>query len=262
MPNIISTCSSIINLKLFNNDIKYKKKIAFIIGTNYKNYSKFKLNGANNDTCNINNLLINHFNYNSEYIYIYNDNTLIKPTKQNILNKFNEILQEINSIDTIFFYFSGHGYINYLLTCDLQHLFNYEIVNTFIDKIPPNINFYGIFDCCHSENFLSLNNYWFDNVWYNYNNYGVTNKWYEYFNNKKIINIIIISACSKYETTIEYTDQGIFTKTFIDYINSNKDILWSELINQLKKIYKNNGLYQTPIIASTKQFDLNGKIYF
>lgn len=239
----------------FNNILKVKsKKIAIIIGINYNDNNI--LNGCVNDTTNIINLLIEHYDYKKENIYLLNDITVLKPTKHNILNIFKFILTECYNTKSILFYYSGHSSNESLSTYDNKKLYNHEIIDVFIKKIPKNIIFYSIFDSCQSENFFNLNYYWYKQ------------KWYKIKFNKKIElnNLIILSACCKYENTIEIEIdkskliyEGLFTNSIVNILKKNRNISWSDLFKNLEEQYKYKKFkyIPTPIFSSIKLINMN-----
>lgn len=81
-------------------------KYALLIGCNYIG-TKYELNGCINDIENIRNKLKNQYGFNN--ILIITDKTSKIPTKTNILNEINVLLNNSKSGDKLFLGFSGHG---------------------------------------------------------------------------------------------------------------------------------------------------------
>lgn len=85
-------------------------KKAVLIGINY-NGSSAQLNGCINDTKNVYDILVKNFGYKPENIVMINDESQIKPTRDNILKACFELIQgQSNNDDSQFFFqYSGHG---------------------------------------------------------------------------------------------------------------------------------------------------------
>jgi hypothetical protein len=90
-----------LKIKPIKKDIK---KNALLIGCNYKS-TQYELKGCIND---VNNLAdkLKQFSFSTK---ILTDNTLIKPTKDNILKELKNLLITSNPNDLLFFTYSGHG---------------------------------------------------------------------------------------------------------------------------------------------------------
>lgn len=85
-------------------------KRALLIGINYIG-SSCELNGCVNDVINIRKLLIDSFHYKPEDITLLDDAGVnpLKPTKDNILKYFNQVVDATLPGDTLFVHYSGHG---------------------------------------------------------------------------------------------------------------------------------------------------------
>jgi len=227
--------------------ISEKKKIAILIGNTYEKNIKYTLHSSDNDIIQIKNLLIEKFNYIENNIFI-----LRNSTKKNILNLFKNIIKNINSDDQIFFYFTGHGTENGLVTEDDKILYNFEIRNQFINHLQKDVKMFGLIDSCHSENEFNLPYY--------YNNY----KWSKYIYKKPLCDVIMISACMKNQVTYEkfYDNkyQSFITKIFTNIIYDNINITWYKLLNEINKLIVNNGYNQTAILSSYDIFNLDNLI--
>ena len=225
---------------------KPKIKIAILISCEYL-LSNYTLKSSNNDIVSIKDFLINYLYYKNEYIYL-----LKNFEKKNIIDFFTFIIKKINlnkQISTIFFYFTGHGIVNALITEDLKLLYNFEIKNNFIDKINKNIKLFGLVDACHSENYFKLPFYYSNLQWLEHNNL-----------NSPLCYALMISACRKNEITIEILNNSLITNLFISIITKNKNITWYELILKMNLNLITNNYNQKPILNSSKIFNVNTKI--
>jgi hypothetical protein len=219
------------------------RKFAILISFEYKNSDIIKLNSSENDINNMFNLLIKYLNYKKENIYI-----LKNKNKIDIIEFFKQFIHKIKSNDTLFLYITGHGYINAILTEDLNKLYDYEIAYNLIIKLNKNIKVFLLIDSCHSENLLNLQYCFIDNNWCIYNN--------KYLKIK--CSVIIISSCMKNQLSYYINNESAMTKLFIKIIIENKNISWYDLINKLFDININ----QIPILSSNNIFDINKNIYF
>ena len=70
-------------------------KHALVIGINYIGHNSGVLNGCINDTLKIKNFLINKCNYKEENIVIITDETVVKPTKENIINALVKLVENV-----------------------------------------------------------------------------------------------------------------------------------------------------------------------
>lgn len=257
-------CSYIMNLFNCNNTDYYntiyeQKKYGIVIGINYNKNITYNLESVDNDINNIYKLLIKN-DYLKENIYI-----LKNPNKNEIFDLFKKIVNMININDYIFFYFSGHGIEDGLLININEEnneivinnnnlLFNFEIRNYLIDKLPKNVFLFGLIDSCHSENNFNLPYYYFNDKWKKNNKYG-----------KTLCNVVMISACMKNQVThIKYINkkyESFFTVNFCDIINDSIDISWYDLIVKIKYSTILNNYNQTPIFSSSDILNINNSVY-
>jgi len=221
-------------------------KLALLIGLNYSNDEKYKLNGSYNDVLLMKEHLINHENFNTDNILILTDkigyNTQLNATYSNIVNRIQEMIKISTKNDILFFYFSGHGsqindlnndeddkkdevfipsdYNNNIITDDLlKSLFSTSSSTIF-----------SVFDCCSSGTMTDLK--------YNYtfSPYQLTNL----LNKKDEHKIITISSCQQntdsYE--IQFSDlenkyYSIFTYNLVKHLTKNKET-FDSLMNSSK----------------------------
>jgi hypothetical protein len=229
---------NILTANLFSKNKTQKiKKIALLVSTNYKN-TNYELKGCTNDTRLIYNLLIENFNYTKENINLLTDYTIKSSTKNNIMDIFQNIVNESNNIDTIFIYFSGHGNNKGILLNNDEVLFNYEFKDNLLDKISKDTKIIIIFDCCKSGNYIDTK--FISNI-----NFYILN-----------LKILFLSACNEIQNTTEiYINKekmyyGIFTY-FLNYIiKKYRQISWSELMYILKLLINKTNKNQDPNIKT------------
>ncbi len=228
---------------------KNKQKFCIIIGLDYVTDKEKKLKGCINDTILVMKLLIENYNYEPENITIFTDYTPIKATKENIFNKFNDLLTHKKDIDTILFYFSGHGNNNCIFVENNTRLFDYEIKTKLLNNLESNTKFICILDCCKSGNFFRIGN-WFLNF-----------SLYE-----KNIQLLLISACNNNEIATEFYDNkncltfGLFTFYFFEILTKIKNCTWKDLIDLLNNFIKKKNKNQESQVKSIN-YNLDDIIY-
>jgi hypothetical protein len=233
------------------------------IGINYRG-TLDELRGCINDVYNIEKTLRAKFP--NLQIQILTDDTLIKPTRKNILNIWQKTLEKAQPGDIVIFSFSGHGtYIKdqnndesdkrdeALYTIDQQLIIDDEINNLFIRFQKPNVDILGIFDSCFSGTVVDLND-----------SYIPIDKNYQ-INNKQTYKgqIVSISGSRDDQTSADaFLDNqfsGAMTWAFIQYFNQAKS--WKGLIDKMASKLKSSDFSQIPILSYSKNTNINNSIY-
>jgi len=239
------------------------KSYGLIIGIDYKN-TEYNLDGCQFDAYKIKNVLINKLNYNEDNILmLIEDDSLHRPTYMNIINSISKLIikSRNNEIDNLFIYYSGHG--TYIMDDNNDELdkqdeaivpldvnergfITDDVLHNYFKYIPEYCKCFILFDCCHSGTLLDLQ--------YRYVGNNFTPK-IENIKSQIKANIIMISGCQDDEVSItskinnQY--QGILTKVFVDVLEK-KDyhITLFDLLNEMRKILKNEGYSQYPQLTS------------
>ena len=258
------------NLKKLNDKYKQelpKKRTAFLVGINYTGTVN-ELYGCINDTKNVEDLLKNKYNFNN--VALLNDETVEKPTKQNILKGLQTLLSNTESGDTAFFMFSGHGTgtadLNKdetdgqdelivpidavsLNTCILDDELNKLIRNT----LKPGAKLVALFDCCFSGTMLDLR--------YTYGYPDNTNQL------ETAGDVYMISGCTDQQLSADTVApvngrtmaSGAMTYAFLSMIKETA--LMGDLVTKMQTFLKDNGYPQRPLLSSGKKVDY-GKTNF
>lgn len=253
-------------------------KKALLIGINYKGMD-CELNGCINDCNRIKELLIKSFDYNENNIVCLTDDTILKPTKENILQEFNNLLENVTKDDTLCFFYSGHGtqikdihndeqsgMDDAIYTLDEDVIVDDDILDILTKLNGAHITLF--FDCCHSGTMCDLQ--------FNLRYKGrMANPLYEIWTEKsKPINgtICMFSGCldkqtsadASFESTVikngkkTVVNDGAFTYMLIDCINKQKQNLTNkELLTMLHNHLKKNNFDQIPQLScnSSNLFD-------
>jgi hypothetical protein len=255
-----------------------KNKKAILIGINYIN-TPYQLYGCINDTINIKDFLQNKFNYN--IFNILTDNTNKKPNKLNIINELTNLLVNSNNGDNIFFLYSGHG----TCTIDLNNdetdgqdemivpldatdtkscISDDEINNIIIKYLKVGVNLFMMFDSCFSGTVVDLK--------YNYLT-SITEGTEFITINPKVQDtqgqVIMISGCRDDQTSadayVNYfnnnINSGAMTYSFLQTIQQlGVNISLKTLIENMRKILKDNGFSQIPQLSSGTRLDISNTI--
>ena len=250
--------------KILNN-IELK---ALIIGINYLNTTS-ELYGCINDANHLQSYFINKYNFSTNNLCLLTDNTIVKPTKQNILKKYKDLLINAKAGEKLFFTFSGHGYFRIdlnndetdgkdelLITIDKQSISDDELKTIIDENLPEGVTLFVIFDCCHSGTLMDLK--------YNYlsgNEDLITN---EKISETKS-NVFLISGCFDSQTSADaYIDnkfQGALTWCLLKTLNENNNLTWKDLLINMRTLLKPK-YSQIPQLSSGKLIDINGPIIF
>jgi len=250
--------------KIINN-IELK---ALIIGINYLN-TENELYGCINDTNHLQNYLSNKYNFTSNNLCLLTDTTIVKPTKQNILKKYKDLLINAKPGEKLFFTYSGHGsYMQdlnndeldkkdeLLITIDNQYISDDELKTIIDEYLPDGVNLFVIFDCCHSGTLMDLK--------YNYlagNEDLIINETIK----ETKSNVFLISGCFDSQTSadafIDNKFQGALTWCFLKTLNENNNLTWKDLLINMRTLLHLK-YSQIPQLSSGKMIDINSPILF
>lgn len=248
-------------------------KYALLIGINYKGASN-ELYGCINDTKNIQILLQEKYGLNN--CVILTDDTTKKPTKQNIIKSFTDLLVNSISGDSLFLLYSGHGSYTTDLNKDeldgkdevivpidatnLQScILDDELNNIIKQNLKPNVKLFALFDSCYSGTVLDLKYNYLDSD--NYDNLTTNTNITE-----TVSPIIMISGSSDKQTSSDAFIRddsinmyaGAMTFSFINTIKTKgASIPFKILLQEMRRHLKENGFTQTPQISSGTTIDIN-----
>ncbi len=240
------------------------KKTAFLVGINYVGTPN-ELYGCINDTINVRDLLQSKYGFTN--ILMLNDETPAKPTKQNILSGFRNLLTNANAGDTVFFMFSGHGTCTYdfsgdetdgqdelivpidgttVNTCILDDELNTLVKTT----IKPGVKLLALFDSCFSGTVLDLR--------YTYSKPDNTNE------SETAGDVFMISGCTDSQTSADTVApingrtmaSGAMTYAFLSNINSATSM--QDLITKMNVFLQENGYSQRPVLSSGRSVNYGG----
>lgn len=274
------------------NDIKAINKLtkvpyaivnkALLVGINYYN-TENQLYGCINDTKNLKQLLINQYNFQESNIVVLTDdltntNTLLLPSKANILANLKSMLLNSRAGDKLFFGYSGHGsyiidrsgdetdgYDSVLVPIDAVTNYNNLIVDDEIKDIldvylKDGVTLFALLDCCFSGTAMDLKYNYYDSD--NGNNITMN------FNESLLKgDVVMISGCKDNQTSADavFYDAsnnviygGALTYSFLETLKANKYLInYKNLLQNMRTILKQQGYTQIPQISSGKTLDVN-----
>jgi len=242
---------------------------ALMVGINYENTSH-ELRGCINDLESLREYLIsNNGLVWPDEICSLTDRTIIKPTRETILEKYKKLLKESKPGDTLFFTYSGHG--SYTLDLNNDELDGRDEVLVCIDNkgitddelkeitqnnLKENVNIFILLDCCHSGTLMDLKYNYLSSD--DYSKIVVNDK-----NSESKGNIYLISGCKDNQTSadayINREFQGAMSWAFLKTVKEKKDISWKELLLKMRELLKPY-FTQIPQLSSGRTLDINSKI--
>lgn len=245
-------------------------KFALLVGINYKG-SSYQLNGCINDVLNVKGLLENNYGYTN--IVVLTDDTNKKPTKQNIINEFTNMLKNSISGDCLFFHYSGHGSYTFdqsgdekdrrdetIVTIDYLDITDDEFRSILIKNLKPGVKLFALFDSCHSGTVMDLRYNYLDSQ--NLNNLTTNGKIPE-----TVSQVQMISGCLDNQTSADapfmvdgkVNYQGAMTNAFLASLQPN--ILLRSLIETMRVTLKNSKFSQIPQLSCGMAIDIDSEVF-
>lgn len=265
--NLSNSINQVNSFKPEFNVVKTNNKKALLIGINYIN-SPYALSGCIDDTNRIKILLENR-GFNA--FQTLTDLTPIKPTKNNILNEFKNLIVNASSGDILFFYFSGHGSFTFdrngdetdkkdetIISSDFQHVVDDDLKTILSNHMKREVTIVCLFDSCHSSTMLDLKFNYLDSN--NYNKYTENDKVSECQGN-----VIMISGCMDSQTSAEALignkPQGAMSWSLIETINRTPNCSWRELLKSMRDLLKTNKYTQIPQMSTDSFYDIDSTVF-
>lgn len=200
-------------------------KHAVLIGINYVN-TDHALEGPMHDVFKIKNSLVGYDTI------VMTDTTELKPTKQNIIQQFKQLLQQPGRL---FFYYSGHGIESLGILCADYEILTPDEFRALLDFMNPESTLVSIVDTCYSGNLWNLTYHW-THEW--------TNEWTDSGEPDTPGHVFLISSSQddevSFERVISGQISGVFTDAYLKKIKHPQT--WSSLMDMT--------LNQTPELSA------------
>jgi len=244
-----------------------KNKKALLVGINYIG-TQNELYGCINDVNSIKERIISKGFTNINTI---TDLTPQKPTKNNILSEFKNLLVNSQAGDLLLFLYSGHGsyildknnneedgYDELIVSSDLQGIVDDEFKIIIQQNLKQDVTLFALFDSCFSGSVLDLRYQYLDSL--NYDKYTENNK-----EEITIGNVFMISGCTDEQTSADAVfnnkANGAMTWALLQSLNQTPSVSWRELIKSMRDILKKSTFSQIPQFSSGKFVDVDTPVF-
>jgi hypothetical protein len=249
---------------------KVGQKYAILVGINYKN-TNYQLNGCINDIQDMKDVLMKQYGFSVNCILTLTDESIIRPTRDNIIKSFKRI-QDIarirnHIIQELWFVYSGHGTWSVdlngdevdrrderIVSMDIKTISDDEL-NGLFKTFSQDMKVVSIFDSCYSGTVMDCRlSYNFDTKHFDTTNSQLVgfSKW------------VSLSACKDNEESEEGVVQeggggvgrynGYFIRSLIDTLKENNyKINYNQLMSKIQeKILAKGGKQRAQLSANVE----------
>jgi len=241
-------------------------KKALMIGINYVG-TPYQLNGCINDVASMSAKLRSDYGFTN--ITTLTDETPVKPTRDNILSEFTNLLANSVPGDLLFVLYSGHGSNvidkngdeadgrdEMIITSDLKGILDDDLKAIIQSNLKKDVTLFAMFDSCFSGTILDLRYQYLDSL--NYDTFTENDKQLETEGN-----VLMISGCTDNQTSadanINSRYQGAMTWSMLQCLQPN--ISWSDLLKNMRTALKGASFTQLPQMSSGQILDITGKVF-
>jgi len=249
-------------------------KRALLIGINYLEDPNNTLSGCINDVKNVEAKLRTANPECKEFRILTDEQAdpLLKPTRKNVVDGLNWLVNGIQTNESVFFHYSGHGGLTVDFSGDEQSGFDsciYPINNgkiemitddelrvMFVDKMPTGSKGFAVLDCCHSGSALDLR-YLISAPQYGQINITQNTKY-----PKANGSVIFLSGCTDNQTAADTVDSnnipsGALTNALLEVWNQyGMNIKFKYLLWDVRDVLKKNGYSQIPQMACSSDINI------
>ena len=258
--------------------------IALLIGINYIGTVK-QLRGCINDTVVMSTLLKSEYGYSASNISFMTDNTVITPTRANIIKAFTDLLKNSIPGDKLFFFYSGHGTqrgdpnnpnpFDKIAECIYPLDGNVITDVTFKSIIDANmkddVRLTTIFDSCFSGTIMNLKyNYLYNNgVWVSETN-AYNGVWVSETNAYNVVTkgtVVCISGSKDDQLSEDAYINGKFDGALTWALSTTiseatPPLSWTQLMENMRSLLATNTFTQLPQFSSDDAIDMEGTVIF
>jgi hypothetical protein len=244
-----------------------KAKKALLIGINYTGTSN-ELFGCIND---VNSVKERISSIGFSNINTITDLTIKKPTKNNILTEFKNLLSNSQAGDLLFFLYSGHGsyaldkngdeqdgYDELIVSSDLKGITDDELKTIIQQNLKQNVTLFAMFDSCFSGSVLDLRYQYMDSL--NYDNYTENGK--DAITNG---NVFMISGCTDEQTSADAVfnnkPNGAMTWSLLESLKQKPNNSWRELVKSMRDLLKTSHFDQIPQFSSGSFVNIDTPVF-
>ena len=244
-----------------------KNKKALLIGINYTGTSN-ELYGCINDVTSVKERITNQ---GFKDITMLTDLTSKKPTRNNILDEFKNLLINCQAGDFLFFLYSGHGSYTFdrngdevdgrdelIVSSDLQGVLDDELKSLIQTYLKTDVTLFALFDSCFSGSVLDLKYQFMDSL--NYDKFTENSKQLETQGN-----VIMISGCTDNQTSADAVfnnkPNGAMTWSLLESLKQKPNVNWRELVKNMRELLKTSQFTQIPQFSSGNFVDIDKQIF-
>lgn len=241
-------------------------KKALMIGINYVG-TPYQLNGCINDVTSMSAKLRSDYGFTN--ITELTDDAAVKPTRDNILREFTNLLANAVPGDLLFVLYSGHGSNvvdrngdeadgrdEMIITSDLKGILDDDLKAIIQTNLKKDVTLFAMFDSCFSGTILDLRYQYLDSL--NYDTFTENDKQLETAGN-----VLMISGCTDNQTSadakINSRYQGAMTWSMLQCLQPN--ITWCDLLKNMRTALKGASFTQLPQMSSGQILDITGKVF-
>jgi hypothetical protein len=250
-------------------------KRVLLIGINYLDDTNNKLAGCINDIKNIETKLRTTNPGCKDYRSLSDDSTnpLLKPTRKNIIDGINWLVEGLKSGESVFLHYSGHGGLTLDISGDeksgndsciypinngkIEIITDDELKALLVNKIPSKCKAFVVLDCCHSGSALDLR-YIFSAP-----EYGKIVVTQDDSYPKTRGSVIFLSGCQDIQTAADTVDSknmpsGALTNALLEtWDNYGLNIKFKYLLWDVRTSLKKKGYDQIPQLSCSDSISLS-----
>jgi hypothetical protein len=244
-----------------------KAKKALLVGINYTGTSN-ELFGCINDVNSIKERIsTNGFTS----INTITDFTTKKPTRDNILSEFRNLLINSQTGDLLFFLYSGHGsyvldrngdeadgYDELIVSSDLKGISDDEFKTIIQQNLKQDVTLFAMFDSCFSGTMLDLRYQYMDSL--NYDKYTENDK-----QAVTVGNVFMISGCADNQTSADSVfnnkANGALTWSLLECLKQKPNDSWRELVKNMRDILRTSKFDQIPQFSSGSFVNIDTQVF-
>ena len=244
-----------------------KAKKALLVGINYTGTSNELFGCINDANCIKERISTKGFTS----INTITDLTTKKPTRDNILSEFRNLLINSQAGDLLFFLYSGHGsyaldrngdesdgYDELIVTSDLKGITDDELKTIIQQNLKQDVTLFAMFDSCFSGTMLDLRYQYMDSL--NYDKYTENDK-----QAVTVGNVFMISGCADNQTSADSVfnnkANGALTWSLLECLKQKPNDSWRELVKNMRDILKTSEFDQIPQFSSGSFVNIDTPVF-
>lgn len=244
------------------------RRRALLIGINYRG-TRAELRGCVNDVGTTSSLLVERFGWGRDCIRrLTDDGATPEPTRRNIEDALQWLVEGARPGDALFFHFSGHGAQEVdpngyeengmnetILPVDFKHagmISDDRISDLIVKPLPEGVRLTALLDCCHSGTGLDLPFKLSKSVGWR----EETNPYHS------AADVRMFSGCADEGTSADMSSAygaagGAMTTAFSEVLRAHSKPGYVDFMKLLYENLRSHRLKQRPLLSSTQRFDID-----